>query len=65
MKKSTKETILAIIGLIVIVAAVAFETVKAIDAWDNTMTDEEIEYYLEKFPDSPKLNKMAKERNIK
>lgn len=64
MKKSTKENIIAIIGVAILFGLVVFEGVKAIDAWDNTMTDEEIEYYLEKYPDSKKLNKMAEERNL-
>ena len=34
------------------------------DAWDNTMTDEEITYYLEKYPTEKKLIKLAERRNI-
>lgn len=34
------------------------------DAWDNTMTDEEIAYYLEKYPTEEKLIKLAERRNI-
>lgn len=35
-----------------------------LDAWDNTMTDEEIAYYLEKYPTEEKLIKLAKNRNL-
>ena len=35
-----------------------------LDAWDNTMTDEEIAYYLEKYPNEEKLIKLAQRRNI-
>lgn len=35
-----------------------------LDAWDNTMTDEEIAYYLEKYPTEEKLIKLAQRRNI-
>lgn len=35
-----------------------------LDAWDNTMTDEEIAYYLEKYPTEEKLIKLAERRNI-
>ena len=35
-----------------------------LDAWDNTMTDEELAYYLEKYPAEEKLIKLAERRNI-
>jgi len=35
-----------------------------LDAWDNTMTDEEIVYYLEQYPNEEKLIKLAERRNI-
>lgn len=35
-----------------------------LDAWDNTMTDEEIVYYLEKYPTEEKLIKLAERRNL-
>ena len=35
-----------------------------LDAWDNTMTDEEIAYYLEQYPTEKKLIKLAEKRGI-
>lgn len=35
-----------------------------LNAWDNTMTDEEIIYYLEQYPNEEKLIKLAEKRNI-
>ena len=35
-----------------------------LDAWDNTMTDEEITYYLKKYPTEEKLIKLAERRGI-
>ena len=35
-----------------------------LDAWDNTMTDEEIVYYLEQYPTEEKLIKLAERRNL-
>lgn len=35
-----------------------------LDAWDNTMTDEEIVYYLERYPNEQKLIKLAEKRNL-
>lgn len=35
-----------------------------LNAWDNTMTDEEIVYYLEMYPNEEKLIKLAQKRNI-
>ena len=35
-----------------------------IDAWDNTMTDKEIVYYLEQYPTEEKLIKLAEKRNL-
>ena len=35
-----------------------------LDAWDNTMTDEEITYYLEQYPTEKKLIKLAEKRGI-
>lgn len=36
----------------------------AVNAWDETMTDDEILYYLNKEPDSKNLQKMALKRNL-
>lgn len=35
-----------------------------LDAWDNTMSDEEIAYYLERYPTEKKLIKLAEKRNV-
>lgn len=35
-----------------------------LNAWDNTMTDEEIVYYLEQYPTEEKLMKLAERRNL-
>ena len=36
----------------------------AVEAWDYTMTDEEVVYYLEKYPDNEKLQKIAQARDL-
>lgn len=64
MKKIFKEVGL-ILAVIFLGLLVAFETVKAIYAWDETMTDSEVMYYLEKYPDSERLNEIAEKRNLK
>ena len=35
-----------------------------LNAWDNTMTNEEIAYYLEQYPTEKKLIKLAEKRGI-
>ena len=35
-----------------------------LNAWDNTMSDEEIAYYLEQYPTEKKLIKLAERRGI-
>ena len=35
-----------------------------LNAWDNTMTDEEIVYYLEQYPNEENLIKLDEKRNI-
>jgi len=35
-----------------------------LNALDNTMTDEEIVYYLEQYPTEEKLMKLAERRNL-
>ena len=35
-----------------------------LNAWDNTMSDEEIMYYLEQYPTEEKLIKLAEKRNL-
>lgn len=47
-----------------LICSTIFCTNAFMDAWDNTMTDEEIAYYLEKYPTEEKLIKLAESRNI-
>lgn len=63
MKKCMKDFVL-FLGVIILAFLVGYETLCAIDAWDNTMSDREIISFLEKYPDSKKLNQMAEERNL-
>lgn len=60
MKKFIKST-LFFVGIIL---AMFLFTNLFIDAWDNTMTDEEIVYYLEKYSTEEKLIKLAEKRNL-
>lgn len=60
MKKFIKST-LFFAGIIL---AMFLFTKLFIDAWDNTMTDEEIVYYLEQYPTDEKLIKLAEKRNL-
>lgn len=39
-------------------------TLAVVNAWDETMTDDEILYYLNEEPDSKNLQKMALKRNL-
>ena len=60
MKKIIKSTLLVIGATL----ATLLFTNLFINAWDNTMTDEEIVYYLEKYPTEEKLIKLAERRNL-
>lgn len=60
MKKFIKST-LFFVGIIL---AMFLFTKLFINAWDNTMTDEEIVYYLERYPNEQKLIKLAERRNL-
>ena len=60
MKKFIKSTLLVIGATL----ATLLFTNLFINAWDNTMTDEEIVYYLEKYPTEEKLIKLAERRNL-
>ena len=60
MKKFIKSTLL-VIG---VTFATLLFTNLFLDAWDNTMTDEEIVYYLEQYPTEEKLIKLAERRNL-
>lgn len=59
-----KKFITTILEAVVIVAMIFGFTAVAFDAWDNTMTDDEILYYLNDDPSSKKLQKMALKRNL-
>ena len=52
-----------LLGVLLIISTI-FCMNAFMDAWDNTMTDEEIAYYLEKYPTEKKLIKLAERRNI-
>ena len=60
MKKFIKSTFLVIGATLVTLLF----TNLLINAWDNTMTDEEIVYYLEQYPTEEKLMKLAEKRNL-
>lgn len=60
MKKFIKSILLVVVTVIV----TFLFTNLFLDAWDNTMTDEEIVYYLEKYPTEEKLIKLAERRNL-
>jgi hypothetical protein len=60
MKKFIKSTLLVVVTVIV----TFLFTNLLLDAWDNTMSDEEIVYYLEKYPTEEKLIKLAERRNL-
>ena len=60
MKKFIKSTLLVIGATL----ATFLFTNLFLNAWDNTMTDEEIVYYLERYPNEQKLIKLAERRNL-
>ena len=60
MKKFIKSTLLVIGATLVTVLFMNL----FLNAWDNTMTDEEIVYYLEQYPNEQKLIKLAEKRNL-
>lgn len=59
-----KNIIKTIAGSVVLLAMIFGVTAAAVNAWDETMTDDEILYYLNKEPDSKNLQKMALKRNL-
>ena len=60
MKKFIKSTLLVIgTTLVTLLFMNLF-----LNAWDNTMTDKEIVYYLEQYPTEEKLIKLAEQRNL-
>ena len=60
MKKIIKSVLLVIFA----VAVTCLFTNLFLSAWDNTMTDEEIKYYLEQYPTEEKLIRLAEKRGI-
>lgn len=59
-----KKFITTILEAVVITAMIFGLTAAAFDAWDNTMSDEEVITYLEKYPDETRLQKIALKRNL-
>lgn len=60
MKKFIKSTLLVVSATLVTLLFMNL----FLNAWDNTMTDEEIAYYLEQYPTEKKLIKLAERRGI-
>jgi hypothetical protein len=60
MKKFIKSTLLVIGATLVTLLFMNL----FLNAWDNTMTDEEIVYYLEQYSTEEKLIKLAERRNL-
>lgn len=58
-----KNIIKTIAGSVILLAMIFGVTAAAVNAWDKTMTDDEI-LYLNKEPDSKNLQKMALKRNL-
>lgn len=59
-----KNIIKTIAGSVILLAMIFGVTAAAVNAWDETMTDDEILYYLNEEPDSKNLQKMALKRNL-
>lgn len=59
-----KKFITTILEAAVIVAMIFGLTATALDAWDNTMPDEEVLFYLERDPSETRLQKIALKRNL-
>lgn len=59
-----KKFITTILEAVVVTAMIFGLTAAAFDAWDNTMSDEEVITYLEKYPEETKLQKIALKRNL-
>jgi hypothetical protein len=60
MKKFIKSTLLVIGATLVTLLF----TNLFLNAWDNTMTDKEVMYYLEQYPTEKKWIKLAEKRNL-
>lgn len=59
-----KNIIKTIAGFVILLAMIFGVTAAAVNAWDETMTDDEILYSLNDDPSSKKLQKMALKRNL-
>lgn len=59
-----KNIIKTIAESVILVAMIFGLTAAAVNAWDNTMSDEEVITYLEQYPDEVKLQKIALKRNL-
>lgn len=59
-----KNIIKTIAGSVILLAMIFGVTAAAVNAWDETMTDDEILHYLNEEPDSKNLQKMALKRNL-
>lgn len=59
-----KNIIKTIAGSVILLAMIFGVTAAAVNAWDETMTDDEILYYLNEEPGSKNLQKMALKRNL-
>lgn len=59
-----KNIIKTIARSVILLAMIFGVTAAAVNAWDETMTDDEILYYLNEEPDSKNLQKMALKRNL-
>lgn len=59
-----KNIIKNIAGSVILLAMIFGVTAAAVNAWDETMTDDEILYYLNEEPGSKNLQKMALKRNL-
>ena len=59
------KNIIKTIAKSVLLVAISFGfALAAVNAWDETMTDDEVLYYLNQEPDDKKLQKMALKRNL-
>ena len=59
-----KNIIKTIAESVILLAMIFGVTTAAVNAWDETMTDDEILHYLKEEPDSKNLQKMALKRNL-
>lgn len=50
--------------IVTVAAAIAAMSVLSLRAWDYTMTDDEVVYYLERYPNEPALQRLAADRGL-